>query len=135
MLTSALSEALLFAEEETTKVDLFYETHKRMPENNAEAELAGFQHIDRLQQMLWSPGVLGLAHDTDHVGTLSFEMDLTDFGSDFEADAVTFLFIGQGDSEGSISWQCIPDSEVSDSINKDKCSEQMLAVVQDLSES
>lgn len=114
VITAEVAEGLLFADEERTKVELFYETHGRMPVISAEAEIGDFPAVDRIQQVIWRPGIRLMpgvpAGDTTHTGRLEIVMDLSDlFGGEISYEYIaTFLLTARGNQQGAVVWACIP---------------------------
>jgi len=123
LVTAEIAEGLLFADEERIKVELFYETHGRMPQSSGEAEVGDFGSVDRIQQVIWRPGINGRpgipAGDTTQSGRLSLVMDLSDlFGGDLAYSYITaFYLTGRGNQQGSIDWACVPVLDTNPSLD------------------
>lgn len=114
LVTAEIAEGLLFADEERIKIELFYETHGRMPQSSGEAQVGDFAAVDRIQQVIWRPGINSRpgipAGDTTHSGRLSLVMNLTDlFGGDLNYSYITaFYLAGRGNQQGGVDWACVP---------------------------
>jgi prepilin-type N-terminal cleavage/methylation domain-containing protein len=114
VITAEVTEGLLFADEERIKVELFYEIHGRMPQTSAEAEVGDFPAIDRIQQVIWRPGIRAVpgipAGDTTHTGRLEIVMNLSDMfgGEQSYLYRVAFYLTARGNQQGAIVWACVP---------------------------
>lgn len=116
VITAEITEGLLFADAERINIELFYETHGRMPTSWAEAGAIPSLRVDRMRQVLWRPGISpnpgkGLAAgDTTHTGRISIIMDLADlFGNDPAYSYIAaFYLAARGDQQGNVEWACIP---------------------------
>jgi prepilin-type N-terminal cleavage/methylation domain-containing protein len=54
VITAEIAEGLLFADAERINIELFYETHGRMPASWAEAGVIPSLSVDRMRQVLWA---------------------------------------------------------------------------------
>lgn len=114
VITAEVVEGLLFADEERIKVELFYETHGRMPQSSAEAKVGDFPAVDRIQQVIWRPGIRpkpGIpAGDATHTGRLEIVMDLSDLfgGENHYLYISTFHLTARGNQQGAVVWACVP---------------------------
>jgi len=117
LVTAEIAEGLLFADEERIKVEVFYETHGRMPQSSTDAGVGNFNSADRIQQVLWRPGINARpgipAGDATRNGRLVVVMDLADlFGGDLAYTYTSaFYLTGRGNQQGGVDWACIPATD------------------------
>ena len=100
LVTAAIEEGLLFAEEERNKVELYFEVNGRMPVDATEARLIS-NPIGRIQQIIWR-------QEDSQNGRLVSVMNLSEFNEDFGTYTEAFILRGQANPNGSISWRCEP---------------------------
>jgi prepilin-type N-terminal cleavage/methylation domain-containing protein len=119
-LTASLAEAFLVLDEERIKIEVYYETHGRMPVNGNDAGITAYPNVGLVTQLRWNAGIPGIpSSDALHVGTFSPGMDLREFGNQYGAYNATFHFIGRGDQSGRIEWECVADEMSSDALAQD----------------
>lgn len=118
-LTATLSEALVLLDEERIKVELFYETHGRMPLTGSEAGVLEYPNFDLVTQLRWSAGIPGEATDAARTGTFQPIMDLTSFGDQYGTYNSTFFFSATADQAGRITWECHVDDFSADGLSAD----------------
>ena len=99
LVTTAIEEGLIFADEERIKVELFYDVEGRMPAS--EPNFASGLPVDKVQQIRWT-------HNNDQSGHLTVVMDLSEF--DLRRYAFAFILTAQADTSGRISWACRPST-------------------------
>lgn len=104
VITAAITEGLVFAEEERIRIELFYEEQGRMPNDETEANLITGP-VDRIQQILWR-------QRSPQSGDLEIVMNLEEFNSDFGPFVTALVLHGQANANGSVSWNCQPSSDI-----------------------
>jgi len=135
LLSAIVEDAVRFGEDEAIKLNDFYESHGRMPNDISEANLSNFEHIDRLLSVLWLEDVpAGFSHievDSEHteeavqpankktIGALSFEIDVTNLGVESESDSVWFLLLAQQEKDGVLTWKCVTAKETTQGLEND----------------
>ncbi|MFT5320345.1 MAG: type IV pilus assembly protein PilA [Pseudohongiellaceae bacterium] len=97
LITAAIAEGLVFAEEERLRVELFYEVNGRLPNDATEAGLVK-RPPGRITQIAWRR----------HTGSgdLRVMMDLREFNSDFTEYSQAFELNAQVNANGSLTWRC-----------------------------
>ncbi len=116
-LTATLSQAFTLLDEERIKIEIYYETHNRMPDNGSDAGIIEFPNYEMVTQLTWNTGIPGeTGIDATHVGTFEPMMDLTAFGDEYGRYNSTFFFVGTGDQSGRVTWECIVDDANSDGL-------------------
>ena len=127
LLTAVVEDAVSFGEVEAIKLNDFYKSHSRLPEDIGEANLASFDHINRLLNVLWLEDVPArfsdIEADSEHteeavkpanrknIGALSFEIDVTNLGVESESNSAWFLLLAQQEEDGVLTWKCVSAKE------------------------
>ncbi|MBL6754690.1 MAG: hypothetical protein ISP89_10450 [Pseudomonadales bacterium] len=128
LLSAIVEEAVRFGEDEAIKLNDFYKFHSRLPVDISEANLASFDHINRLLNILWLEDVPArfsdIEADSEHteeaakprnkknIGALSFEIDVTNLGVESESNSAWFLLLAQqGEENGVLTWKCVSAKE------------------------
>jgi len=104
LVTAAIEEGLIFAEEERMRIELFFEENNRLPSDATEARLIKGPVGNRIQQILWRL-------DNPQNGRLNITMNLTEFNSDWGAYTTAFDLHGQTNANGSMTWRCQPGND------------------------
>jgi len=97
LVTAAIAEGLVFAEEERLRVELFWEVNGRIPNDATEAGLVK-RPPGRIKDLVWRR----------HTGSgdLQVMMDLREFNSDFAEYSQAFQLHAQVNANGSLTWRC-----------------------------
>ena len=96
LVTAAIEEGLIFAEEERMRIELFFDENNRLPNDATEAGLIKGPLGNRIQQILWRL-------DNPQNGRLVIVMDMADSNSDWGAYKTAFVLHGQTNANGSMT--------------------------------
>ena len=127
LLSAIVEDAVRFGEDEAIKLNDFYKSQSRLPNDINEANLANFEHIDRLLNVILlkdvPAGFLNIEVDSEHteeavkpannktIGALSFEIDVTNLGVESESNSAIFLLLAQQEEDGALTWKCVSAKE------------------------
>ncbi len=127
LLSAVVEDAVRFGEDEAVKLNDFYRSQSRLPKDISEANLANFDHIDRLLRVLWLEDVparfSNIEADSENteqavnpatkktIGALSFEIDVTNLGVESKSNSAWFLLLAQQEEDGVLTWKCVSAKE------------------------
>lgn len=127
LLSAIVEDAVRFGEDEAIRLNDFYKSQSRLPKDISEANLANFEHIDRLLNVIWQEdvpkGFLDIKMDSEHteeagkpknkktIGALSFKIDVTNLGVESESTGAWFHLLAQQVEDGALTWKCVSAKE------------------------